>query len=318
MMKTPRLSARKDPAKKTPRPPVEYKSPERKREEAVDKFRESRQDRFLSALSPNLNVMIKAVQKAGRSLMRDYGELENLQISKKGLADFVTNADIYAEKNLKEYLKEVRPKYGFLLEEGGEIAGSDTSHRWVIDPLDGTTNFLHGVPHFAISVALQEDKEIIAGVIYNPVTGDLFYAEKGQGAWAMGTTGTRRLRVSPRSKLEEAVITTGVPHLGHSDPTRFIKQLTPLMEKTAGIRRMGAASLDLAYVAAGKFEAYFEQGIKPWDVAAGILLVKEAGGHVCTFDGKEQVDTILKDGTILATNDSLYTLLQRVMKNAEK
>lgn len=318
MMKTPRLSERKAPEGRTPRQAAERKSPERKREEAVEKFRDSRQDRFLSALSPNLNVMIKAVQKAGRNLMRDFGELENLQVSRKGTADFVSSADTYAEKTLREYLKEVRPRYGFLQEESGELKGTDTSHRWVIDPLDGTTNFLHGIGHFAISLALQEDKEIIAGVIYNPITADLFYAEKGNGAWVITAGGTRRLRVSVRNRLNDAVVATGIPHLGHSDPERFAKQLAPMMANTAGVRRMGSASLDLAFVAAGKFEGFWEEDLKPWDVAAGILLVKEAGGHVCTLDGSEKVEDIMTGGTILAANDSLYAVLQRTLKNAVK
>lgn len=319
MMKTPRLSERKIPPRgESPRKTGERKSPERKRLEAVEKFRDARQDRFLSALSPNLNVMIKAVQKAGRNLMRDFGEIENLQISRKGAADFVSNADTYAEKTIREYLKEARPRYGFLQEESGEVKGEDTSHRWIVDPLDGTMNFLHGIGHFAISLALQEDKEIVAGVIYNPATGELFYAEKGKGAWAMAGGTGRRLRVSNRGDLTEAVVVTGIPHKGHSNPERFIKQLTPMMENTGGVRRMGSAALDLAYVAAGKFEAYWEEDIKPWDIAAGLLLVKEAGGHVSTFSGKEKTDEILADGSILAVNDSLCSLFQRMFKNSVK
>lgn len=286
--------------------------------DAVEEFRNSRQDRFLSSLSPNLNVMIQAVQKAGRGLVRDFGELEKLQISKKGAADFASSADMNSEKTLREYLLKARPRYGFLLEESGSVAGADTSHRWIIDPLDGTTNFLHAIPHFAVSLALQEDKEIIAGVIYNPVSGDLFYAEKGGGAWAMTASGSCRLHVSDRSRMQEALVVTGIPHLGHGTPDSFIRQLMPMMQKTAGVRRMGSASLDMAYVAAGRFECYWEEGIKPWDIAAGMLIVREAGGRLCTLSGDEDTLTILNDGSIIAANDRLFNTVKKQMTAAEK
>lgn len=291
--------------------------PERK-PDPVEKFRDSRQDRFISSLSANLNVMIQAVQKAGRGLARDFGELEQLQVSKKGAADFASTADLNSEKMLRELLLKARPRYGFLQEEGGVVAGADTSHRWIIDPLDGTTNFLHAIPHFAISLALQEDKEIIAGVIYNPISGDLFYAEKGGGAWAMTASGSCRLHVSNRNKLQEALVVTGIPHLGHGASDKFILQLKPMMQKTAGVRRMGSASLDLAYVAAGRFECYWEEDIKPWDIAAGMLIVKEAGGRICTFKGNEDTSVVLNDGSIVATNDLLFnTIKKQIMANEE-
>lgn len=283
-----------------------------KRDPVVD-FRESRQDKFISSLSANLNVMIQAVKRAGRGLMRDFGELENLQLSQKGAADFVSTADTNSEKALREYLLKVRPRYGFLQEEGGEIKGEDTSHRWIIDPLDGTMNFLHAVPHFAISLALQEDQEIIAGVIYNPATSDLFYAEKGFGAWMLTASGSSRLHVSKRSALNESVVVTGIPHLGHGNAERFVGQLMPMMTKTGGVRRMGAASLDLAYVAAGRFECYWEEDIKPWDIAAGMLMVREAGGRVCTTSGDETPKTILTDGTILAANSLQYEVFKNMI-----
>lgn len=283
----------------------------------VEQYRESRQDRFISSLSANLNVMIQAVQKAGRGLARDFGELEKLQVSKKGAADFASSADMNSEKTLREYLLKVRPRYGFLQEEGGALAGSDTSHRWIIDPLDGTSNFLHAIPHFAISLALQEDREIIAGVIFNPITGDLFYAEKGGGAWALTATGSCRLHVSNRNTLNESVVVTGIPHLGHSNPDKFVRQLMPMMQKTAGVRRMGAASLDMAYVAAGRFECYWEEDIKPWDIAAGMLIVKEAGGRLCTFKGDEDPYVILNDGSILASNDYLFGTFKKQIAAAE-
>lgn len=277
----------------------------------VEEFRNSRQDRFISTLSANLNVMIQAVQKTGRGLARDFGELEKLQVSKKGVADFASSADYNSEKMLRELLSKARPRYGFLMEESGLVAGADTSHRWIIDPLDGTTNFLHAIPHFAISLALQEDREIIAGVIYNPVSGDLFYAEKGGGAWAMTASGSCRLHVSSRNKLREAVVVTGIPHLGHGNVATFIPRLLPMMSKTAGVRRTGSAALDLAYVAAGRFECYWEEGIKPWDVAAGMLIVKEAGGRFCSFGGDENINTVLTDGTIIASNDLLFNTVKK-------
>ncbi len=284
----------------------------------VEQYRESRQDRFISALSANLNVMIQGVQKAGRGLLRDFGELEKLQISKKGAADFASAADLNSEKTLREYLLKVRPRYGFLQEEGGAIQGADTSHRWIIDPLDGTSNFLHAIPHFSISLALQQDKEIIAGVIYNPVSSDLFYAEKGCGAWALTATGSCRLHVSNRNRLNEALVVTGVPHLGHGNPETFIPQLIPMMQKTAGVRRMGSAALDMAYVAAGRFECYWEENIKPWDIAAGLIIVKEAGGRVCTLDGNEDPFTILNNGSIIATNDLLFNTFKKQLISTTK
>lgn len=284
----------------------------------VEEFRNSRQDRFISSLSANLNVMIQAVQKAGRGLARDFGELENLQISKKGAADFASSADMNSEKTLREYLLKARPRYGFLMEESGSLSGTDTSHRWIIDPLDGTTNFLHAIPHFAISLALQEDKEIIAGVIYNPVSGDLFYAEKGGGAWAMTASGSCRLHVSDRNKMQEALVVTGIPHLGYGKPDEFIPQLIPMMQKTAGVRRMGSASLDMAYVAAGRFECYWEDGIKPWDIAAGMVILKEAGGRFCTIKGSEDPFTVLQDGSIIATNDRLFNTIKKQIMTAQK
>ena len=284
----------------------------------VEEFRNSRQDRFISSLSANLNVMIQAVQKAGRGLARDFGELENLQISKKGAADFASSADMNSEKTLREYLLKARPRYGFLMEESGSLSGADTSHRWIIDPLDGTTNFLHAIPHFAISLALQEDKEIIAGVIYNPVSGDLFYAEKGGGAWAITASGSCRLHVSDRNKMQEALVVTGIPHLGYGKPDEFIPQLIPMMQKTAGVRRMGSASLDMAYVAAGRFECYWEDGIKPWDIAAGMVILKEAGGRFCTIKGSEDPFTVLQDGSIIAANDRLFNTIKKQIMTAQK
>lgn len=231
--------------------------------------------------SADINVMIQAALKAARGLVRDFGEIGNLQISKKGPADFVSNADLKADKTLREELTKARPKIGFLTEEGKDIVGEDASSRWIIDPLDGTTNFLHGIPHFAISIALEKNQEIIAGVVYDPIKDELFWAEKGVGAFM----NDRRLRVSERSIFSECLFATGIPFKGHGNMDQFIKELLPLMQETSGVRRFGAAALDLSYVAAGRFDGYWERDLKPWDVAAGILLVREAGGYVTESEG---------------------------------
>ena len=254
-----------------------------------------------------LNVMVMAAQKAGRKLVRDFGEVEHLQVSKKGPADFVSAADKAAERILFEELQKARPKYSFLLEERGTIEGSDTSNRWVIDPLDGTTNFLHGIPHFAISIALERDGDIYAGVIYNPVTDELYMAEQGCGAYLNG----RRLRVSARRDLNQALIATGIPFKGAKDHPHFLKQLGAVMSCTAGVRRFGAASLDLAAVAAGRYDGFWETDLQPWDIAAGIVLVREAGGFVTEINGGAKM---LDSGNILAGNDSLHNTLGQLLR----
>src|SRR5882672_1269559 len=208
-------------------------------------------------LSPALNVMIAAARKAGRALIRDFGELENLQISKKGPADFVTTADSRTERVLVEELSRTRPGYGFLGEEGGAVEGKDKTHRFIIDPIDGTTNFMHGIPHFAISIALERDGQLVSAVIFNPVTDEMYIAEKGQGAYL----NDKRLRVAARKKLNESLLATGIPFLGHGDHDGFSAELTAAMGATSGVRRFGAASLDLAYVAAGRFDGYWERGL---------------------------------------------------------
>lgn len=257
-----------------------------------------------------VNVMIAAVQKTARSLCRDFGEVEHLQVSKKSLGDFVSTADLRAEQTLIEELSKSRPTYGFLIEESGEIVGSDAEFQWVIDPLDGTTNFLHGIPHFAISVALQKDQEIVAAVVYNPITNEMFWSEKGKGAYLNQT----RLRVSGRKYLEDALLATGSPFGGHGNPQRFMKLLEKIMPLTAGLRRLGCASLDLAYVAAGRFDGYFENDLKPWDFAAGILLVKEAGGSVSEVNGEKNM---LITGSVLAANGFIFNELSKVIKSME-
>ena len=255
--------------------------------------------------SPLLNVMDAAARKAARGLLRDFGEVEQLQVSTKGPGDFVSAADHRVEKTLVQELKKARPDYGFLLEESGVIAGADQRTTWVIDPLDGTTNFLHGIPHFAISIGLVRDGEPYAGVIYQPLTDEMFAAEKGSGAFV----NEHRLRVSGRRQLDTSVIATGIPHNGRPGTERFLRQLPRVMEATAGVRRFGSATLDLAYVAAGRYDGFWEIGLKPWDIAAGIIIVREAGGYVSELDGANLMET----GSILASNDHLHTPLAALL-----
>jgi len=261
------------------------------------------------ARSALMTVMIQAVRKAGRALARDFGEVENLQVSMKGPANFVTAADRKAEETLRAELSRARPGWGFLMEEGGTIEGTDPNHRWIVDPLDGTTNFLHGIPIFAISVALERQGQIVAGVIYNPVTDELYAAERGGGAFL----NDRRLRVANRQNLFEAVIGTGIPHLGIGDHGQYLKELRQVMGQVAGVRRLGAAALDLAFVAAGRYDAFWERGLYAWDVAAGILLVREAGGFVSDVEGR---DRMLERAGIVAGNETLHRALLEKLKAA--
>lgn len=261
--------------------------------------------------SPVLNVMVGAARKAARKLARDFGEVENLQVSRKGPGDFVSAADLRAEKTIYEELSHARPGYGFLMEESGAVEGPDKTHRWIIDPLDGTTNFLHGMPHFAISIALERDGQIVNGVIYNPVSDDLFVAERGNGAYL----NDRRLRVAARTRLEDSVFATGIPFLGLEGHDRFSNELATIMPRVAGVRRFGAASLDLAWVAAGRFDGYWENGLQPWDVAAGILMVREAGGFLSDIHGG---DKLLEGKGIVAANADLLPQLQDLIKKSHR
>jgi len=261
---------------------------------------------FRSAL---INVMVMAARKAARSLARDFGEVEQLQVSRKGPADFVSMADLKAEKVLVTELRKARPDWGFRLEEGGVIEGRDPEHRWVIDPLDGTTNFLHGLPHFAISLGVEKAGVPIAGLILDPVKNEMFLAEKGQGAFL----DERRLRVSGRSRLNEAVIATGLPFHGRDGHERALREVGKVAPEVAGIRRFGAAALDLAYVAAGRFDGFWEWDLNPWDVCAGIILVQEAGGVVSAL--KPGGDA-LSGGSILATNGGLHNPLKTLLAGA--
>lgn len=254
-----------------------------------------------------IQVMVASVRKSLKGISRDFGEVTELQVSRKGPGDFVTAADKRVEAALFEELTRVRPGYGFLGEEQGMIEGTDKSHTWIVDPIDGTTNFMHGIPHFACTVALERSGEIVAGVTYNPITNDLYWAEKGKGAYH----NDRRLRVSSRKQLDETVIATGLPFIGKAGHTQALKELHQIMQRTAGIRRMGACSLDLAMVAAGQYDGYWERGLKPWDMAAGLLLVAEAGGKVTSI---ENDDLPMKTGELLATNLELYPQLLDKLK----
>jgi myo-inositol-1(or 4)-monophosphatase len=253
-------------------------------------------------LSPALNVMVAAARKAGRALIRDFGELENLQISRKGPADFVSTADSRTERVLIEELTRARPGYGFLVEESGAIEGKDKTHRFIIDPIDGTTNFLHGIPQFCISIALERESQIVSGVVFNPVTDEMYVAEKGHGAYL----NDRRLRVAARQNLPDILVASGAPFLGKEGRDQFLTELDAVVASTAGMRRFGSAALDLAWVASGRFDAFWERKLKPWDIAAGILIVREAGGVVSDLDGR---DRMLDCGHILAANEMLHRQL---------
>ena len=264
----------------------------------------------MSARSALINVMVKAAEKAGRRLVKDFGEVEKLQVSRKGPADFVSHADIAAEKIIAEELRKARPKFGLKMEEGTVVEG-EGPQCFVVDPLDGTTNFLHGIPHFAVSIAMMDGRAVLAGVIYNPVLDELFWAERGAGAWLASGRSDQRLRVSGRDKLPDALIGTGAPFLGRGDSEQFLAEAGRVMGATSGIRRIGAAALDLAYVAMGRFDGYWERGLNIWDIAAGVLLVKEAGGFVSDLDGR---DRMLENGDVLAANDRLHAPLLKLVR----
>ncbi len=261
--------------------------------------------------SPLMTVMTDAVMKASRSLKRDFGEVENLQVSRKGPGDFVSAADRKAEQILRDALEKARPGYGFILEEGGTVKGTDPNHRWHIDPLDGTTNFLHGIPQFAISVGLERDGQIVAGVVYDPIKDELFIAEKGKGAYL----NNRRIRVAARIEMADAVVACGLPHIGKGDHGVFMKELSAVMGHVGGMRRFGAAALDLAYVACGRLDAYWERGVNSWDVSAGMLLIREAGGYLSDVDGGTDP---LNAGSIACGNETLHRELLKLLKSAKR
>ena len=258
-----------------------------------------------------MNVMTAAALKAGRGLKRDFGEVENLQVSVKGPGDFVTAADKRAEKTVYEELAKARPGYGFVMEESGAIEGSDRSHTWYVDPLDGTTNFLHGIPIFGVSIALEREGQLVAGVVYNPANDDMFVAERGQGAYL----NNRRLRVSARKKLADSIIGCGIPHLGkRREHPRFLIEAQTAMGQVSNLRRLGAAALDLCFVAAGRYDAYWERSIQSWDMAAGIVMVREAGGFVTDCDGG---DDMLTKGDVCAGNETVQAALMELVKGVK-
>ncbi|MGB0626044.1 MAG: inositol monophosphatase family protein [Alphaproteobacteria bacterium] len=257
-----------------------------------------------------INVMDKAARRAGRDLSRDFGEVEQLQVSRKGAADFVTAADRRAEETVRYELEKARPAFGFLGEEGGTRSEGDGVHCWIVDPLDGTTNFLHGLPQFAISIALEERGQIVAGIVYHPLTDELFWAERGTGAYLNDA----RLRVSARQHMSEALIATGMPFLGHGDHDRYLATLRGVMGEVAGIRRYGSAALDLAYLAAGRFDGFWEFDLNIWDIAAGILIVREAGGFVSDIAGR---DSMLVTGEVVAGNDRIHEKLRKCLREAD-
>ena len=254
----------------------------------------------MAHISALLNVMISAARDAGKSLRRDYYSVEDLKVDRKGAADFVSEADLKAEDILFEALNKGRSKYGFLMEERGEVEGPDNSNRWIVDPLDGTTNFLHCIPHFSVSIGLERDREPYAGVVYNPITDDLFYAERGEGAYL----NDRRIRVSNRIDLSECLFSHGLPYKGKAGADLALQETNNVLSQTAGIRRFGSAALDLAWVACGRYDAYWERILGPWDIAAGAAIVREAGGYVTEID-VETGRPHLK-GSVLATNGHIH------------
>lgn len=253
--------------------------------------------------------MNDAARKAGRRLARDFGEVENLQVTRKGPADFVSNADKKSEEIIFDILSKGRPGYSFLMEEGGSVEGTDKSHRWIVDPLDGTLNFLHGHPHFAISIALEREGELVAGLVYNPANDELYHAEKGRGAYL----NDRRIRVSQRRQFTDALIATGMPFFGKKGHATFLKELHQVMPHCAGIRRNGAAALDLAWLAAGRFDGFWERSLSAWDVAAGIVLVREAGGFAGSI---EDTGDVLETGDIVAGNEHMMDELRARLRKA--
>ncbi len=256
------------------------------------------------------NVIIEAARKAGRSLARDFGEVEYLQVAKKGPADFVSNADHRAEDIIYEHLSKARPGYGFVMEERGIVEGTDKTNRFIVDPLDGTLNFLHGQPHYAVSIALEREGQLFSGVVYDVAKNEIFWGEAGRGAWL----GQRKLKVASRKQLDQSVIATGTPWVGKSEEyhNRFAAEIHMMTRSAAGIRRYGSAALDLAWVAAGRFDGFWESHLNSWDIAAGMILVREAGGVTSEMNGGEPLET----GSIISTNPDLHPQLEKRLRQA--
>lgn len=261
-----------------------------------------------------MTMMDRAARKAGAKLRRDFYEVQQLQVSRKGPADFVSKADMRSERTLYDELSKARPDWGFLMEEAGDIPGAEGKPRFIIDPLDGTSNFLHGIPHFSISIAVEETiadgtREITSALVYQPITDESFWAERGRGAWIQ----TERLRVSARRDMADALIATGIPFMGHGNFAQWSRIFGAIAPEVAGIRRFGAASLDLAWVAAGRFDGFWEADLKPWDTAAGCLLVREAGGFVTDYRGQRPA---IADRQVLAANDALHSKMHKLLAGA--
>ena len=272
----------------------------------------------MAAISGLIRVMERAARKAGTRLRRDFGEVEHLQVSRKGPSDFVSKADRQAERTIYDELRTARPDWGFVLEEGGVIEGDPGKPRWIVDPLDGTTNFLHGIPHFSISIAAQEPLadgsgwgDVIAGIVYQPITDESFWAEKSRGAWLQD----RRLRVSARRQMDEALIGTGIPFANRGDAGQWMRIYAELGPRIAGVRRNGSAALDLAWVAAGRFDGFWETDLALWDTAAGCLLVREAGGFVSDFRGRSPS---IATETVLAANEPMHPKLLKLIAGVNK
>lgn len=256
-------------------------------------------------MSPLITIMTNAAIKAAKAIKRDFGEVENLQVSKKGPSDFVSASDLKAEATIFEELQKARPGYSFLGEERGLVEGTDKTHKFIVDPIDGTLNFMHSIPHFAISIALEREGRLVAGVIHNPITDEMFWAETGRGAYR----NDYRLKVSARRELGESILATGIPWRGVQGHGQFFKELHGFTQKVAGVRRFGAASLDLAYLAAGKYDGYWERGLKIWDIAAGVVMVREAGGICEEIDGKDFTET----GNLVAANAHILKNMKDVL-----
>ena len=261
----------------------------------------------MAAISPIMTIMQRAAEKAARSLNRDFGEVEQLQVSRKGPANFVTAADKRAEEIIFEELKKARPDYSFLMEESGKVEGKDQDHVWIVDPLDGTHNFMHGIPHWAISIALEVKGRVEAGVVYDPIKDEMFHAERSGGAFMQ----RQRLRVSNRDQLESSVINFGSAQLDKKRQEVYLKELGAVSSVAPMVRRMGAAALDLAYVAAGRIDGYWERGLHPWDCAAGYLIVKEAGGFISSIDNQ---DNPIYSRNLVAGNSDVYNMLKKLVK----
>lgn len=268
----------------------------------------------MAGRSALINVMHKASVAASRRMMRDFGEVENLQVTRKGAADFVSQADIAAERTIHSELEKARPDWGFIMEESGEIKASDKDAPcWIVDPIDGTTNFLHGIPHFAISIAVQEKGKIIAGTVFDPCRNEFYFAEAGKGAFL----NDRRIRVSGRRNMADCLFATGIPFLGHGTPETdalFLREMKAVMQASSGVRRFGAAALDLAFVAAGRYDGFWERDLSLWDIAAGILLVREAGGLVSDFASR---DKALETGDVVACNSAMHAQLLKTLRSAQ-